>query len=384
MDMTLTEAELAPPAARRSRLRRLRVLASPLFVFSVLIPTIVATAFYSFIASDTFVSEARFVVRSPQRPQFSGLGALLQGGSFARAQDDTYSVHDYVLSRDALRELETKLGVQKIFSSQDIDPFDRFTSLEWDLSFESFYKYFRKRIGVEYDTVSAITILTVHAYTAEDAQKINALLLSMGERLVNQLNDRSRNDLISAAEKEVKTSEDRAKEASLALSGFRSKQSVFDPDRQAALQLQGTARVEDELLATEAQLAQLRQLSPSNPQIATLASRAELLRKAIASQNSKVAGSSGSFTAQSSGYDRLLLEKTFAERQLGAALAALETARSEARRQQLYLETLVQPNLPDKAMEPRRIRNTAMVFLLGLIVWGVLSLVVGSVREHTE
>ena len=101
--MTLTEAELAPPAARRSRLRRLRVLVSPLFVFAVLIPTLVATVFYGLIASDTFVSEARFVVRSPQRPQFSGLGALLQGGSFSRAQDDTYSVHDYVLSRDALR-----------------------------------------------------------------------------------------------------------------------------------------------------------------------------------------------------------------------------------------------------------------------------------------
>ena len=384
MDMTLTEAELAPPVARRSRLRRLRVLLSPLFLFAVLIPTVVATIFYGLIASDTFVSEARFVVRSPQRPQFSGLGALLQGGSFARAQDDTYSVHDYVLSRDALRELDTKLGVRKMFSSEGIDAFDRFTGLEWDLSFESFYKYFRKRIGIEYDTVSAITVLTVHAYAAEDARNINALLLSMGERLVNQLNDRSRNDLISVAEREVKASEDRAKEASLALSGFRTKQSVFDPDRQAALQLQGTARVEDELLSTETQLAQLRQVSPSNPQIATLVSRAELLRKAIASQNSRVAGSSGSFTAQSSGYDRLLLEKTFAERQLAAALTSLETARNEARRQQLYLETLVQPNLPDKAMEPRRIRNVAMVFLLGLIVWGVLSLVVGSVREHTE
>jgi capsular polysaccharide transport system permease protein len=62
--------------------------------------------------------------------------------------------------------------------------------------------------------------------------------------------------------------------------------------------------------------------------------------------------------------------KTFAERQLAASLAALENARNEAQRQQLYLETLVQPNLPDKAIEPRRLRTVAMVFLLGLIVWG--------------
>ncbi|MDQ6737393.1 MAG: hypothetical protein M3Z30_06810, partial [Gemmatimonadota bacterium] len=188
----------------------------------------------------------------------------------------------------------------------------------------------------------------------------------------------------SVAEREVKASEDRAKDASLALSGFRSKQSVFDPDRQAALQLQGVARIQDELLATQAQLAQLRQVSPNNPQIATLTSRAELLRGAIASQNARVAGQSGSFTSQASGFDRLQLEKTFAERQLATSLAALETARNEAQRQQLYLETLVQPNLPDKAIEPKRLRMVAMVFLLGLLVWGVLSLVVSSVREHTE
>jgi capsular polysaccharide transport system permease protein len=387
--MPLTEAQLAPAAtlrpSRLGRLRRLRMLTSPLFLFAVLIPTVLAAAYYGLIASDVYVSESRFVVRSPQRPQISGIGALLQGGSFARSQDDTYSVHDYVFSRDALAELDAKLGLRKMFSSEAIDPFARFTSLEWDRSFESFYKYYRKRVSIDYDTVSAISVLTVHAYTAEDARNINALLLRMGEQLVNKLNDRSRRDLISVAEREVKASEDRAKDASLALSSFRSSRSVFDPDRQAGLQLQGTARIQEELLATETQLAQLRQVSPNNPQIPSLVNRSELLREAIVRQEARVAGKQpGSFTTQSSGYDRLLLEKTFAERQLATALAALETARNEARRQQLYLETLVQPNLPDTAIEPRRLRMVAIVLLLGLVVWGVLSLVVASAREHTE
>jgi len=54
------------PKPRRSRLRRLRVLLSPLFFISVLLPTAVASVYYGLIASDTFVSESRFVVRSPQ------------------------------------------------------------------------------------------------------------------------------------------------------------------------------------------------------------------------------------------------------------------------------------------------------------------------------
>ena len=67
-----------------------------------------------------------------------------------------------------------------------------------------------------------------------------------------------------------------------------------------------------------------------------------------------------------------------------AALAALDAARSEAARKQLYLERLVQPNLPDTALEPRRIRGVLSVLVVALIAWGVLSLIVAGVREHIE
>ena len=66
------------------------------------------------------------------------------------------------------------------------------------------------------------------------------------------------------------------------------------------------------------------------------------------------------------------------------ALAELEEARSEARRQQLYLERLVQPSLPDKAMTPRRVRSVFTVFLVGLILCGVASLVLAAIREHAD
>ena len=40
--------------------------------------------------------------------------------------------------------------------------------------------------------------------------------------------------------------------------------------------------------------------------------------------------------------------------------------------------------LPDKAMEPRRMRSVFTVFVLGCIVWGVVSLLIAAVREHSE
>ena len=352
--------------------------------FTVIIPTALAVIYFGLIASDVYISESRFVVRSPQRQAQTGLGALLQGTGFSRSQDDTYSVHDFVLSRDALKELDDQLAVRKAYSSKDVDFIDRFPGLDWDDSFEAFLRYYRNHVTIDYDTVSSITILKVRAFTAEDSKKINDLLLKMGERLVNNLNDRSRQDLIKTAEQEVAVGEEKIKRAAVALAGFRNNQAVFDPDRQSALQLQGVSKLQEELVATETQLNQIQRVSPTNPQVASLKNRAETLRKAIANETAKVAGGGGSLTSKSGAFERFALEKTFAEKQLAGSLAALESAKSEALRKQLYLERLVQPNLPDKAVEPRRIRSIFMVFVLGLVACGVISLLVASIREHTD
>lgn len=379
------QQQAAAPPARPTLLRRLWRKLDALFVVFVLVPTALAALYYGAIASDVYISESRFVVRSPQRPAQTGLGALLQGTVFSRSQDDTYSVHDYIKSRDALRELDAKLQLRAAYSDEAIDFASRFPGLErWDQSFEALHRHYLKHVAIEYDTVSSITTLKVRAFTAEHAQKVNTQLLEMGERLVNNMNTRSRQDLIQVAEQEVKVAEQRAKEAAAALSQFRSGRGVFDPDRQGTIQLQGEARLREELLNAQTQLDQVRRVSPNNPQIGTLEARVAALKKAMADENARVLGSSGGLISKSPAFDRLVLEKGFADRQLAAALAALDNARSEAVRKQLYLERLVQPNLPDRWVEPRRLRAVLTVLVVGLLLWAVASLVLASVREHTE
>ena len=382
MNSTITEK---PSSATGAFARTVRFLkTNTIFMLTVLIPTALAIIYYGLIASDVYISESRFVVRSPQRQASTGLGALLQGTGFARSQDDTYSVHDFVMSRDALKELDDQLKVRKSFSSKDADVINRFPGLDWDDSFEAFHRYYKKRVTIDYDTVSSISVLNVRAFTADDAKNINDLLLKMGERLVNNLNDRSRQDLIKVAQQEVSIAEEKAKAAAVSLSAFRSNQSGFDPTGQSAAQLQSVGKIREELMSAEAQLAQLVQLSPNNPQLKVLRSRVESLRASAANEAAKVTGSGNSFASKATGFDRLTLEKQFADRQLAAAFSSLESAKSEAQRKQLYLERLVQPNLPDMAVEPRRIRSVLMIFALGLIAWGVVSLLVASVKEHSD
>jgi capsular polysaccharide transport system permease protein len=351
-----------------------------LLVLMVVVPTILGIVYYSLIAPDIYVSESRFVVRSAQHSSQSGLSLLFANHS----PDDANSIHDYIMSRDALRELDQQHSLRAAYVRRGADVFDSFPGLSWDKSFEELYRYYGKHVGVEIDPVSSISVLSVRAFTPRDAYDINSLLLDMSERLVNKLNERSRQDLIRFADDEVKLASDKAKEASLALLDYRSRKSVFQPDQQAQLQLLSVSKLQEELISTEAELAQVQKISPNNPQISALEGRADALRASIASEASKVTSASGSLSARAPDFERLTLESTFADKQLGVALAELEAARTEARQKQIYLERVVQPGLPDKAMQPRRIRSSITVFLLAVIVWAMTRLLIASVREHAD
>ena len=356
-----------------------------LLLITVVVPTLTAIFYYGLIASNVYISESRFVVRSPQRPAQTGfIGEILQSTGFVHSQDDTYSVRDFILSRDSVKVLDAGLSIKNHYSSSSIDMFDRFPGLFSDHSFEEFYRYYGKRVSVDYDPASSITILTVRAYRAQDAFNINQKLVEMSEQLVNAMNDRSRHDLVQFAEHDVQVAADKVRESAQLLSQFRDAHQIYEPNAQAGLQLQGVAKLQSELVATTRALAELRTLSPDNPQLAGLAARQSNLKRAIQSEGSKVTSKDGSLSAFAPNYARLALDATFAEKQLATALAGLEGARSDATRKQLYLERLVQPSIPDKAMEPRRMRSIFTVFLVGLMLWGVAGLLLASVKEHAD
>ena len=123
-----------------------------LFLLTVAVPTMLATLYFGLMASDVYVSESRIVVRSPDRQVATGLGALLKGAGFSRAQDDSYTVRDYVLSRDALKEIDDTLSVGKSFASDSVDRVSRFGGLDFDTSFEALHRYYQKKVDIQQDS----------------------------------------------------------------------------------------------------------------------------------------------------------------------------------------------------------------------------------------
>lgn len=353
-----------------------------LFIFTVAIPTLLAFLYYGLIAADVYISESSFVIRSPERPSASPFGSLLKGTGFSRSLDDSYPIQEYILSRDALIALEGELDIRKSFGQGDV--FNKFPGLDLDESFERMHRYYQKMIGMRFDPVTAIGILTVRSFNAQDAQKINDHLLTKAEVLVNQLNERARQDLIEFAEREVKKSEENAKKAAMAVANYRNQKGVIDPEKQTAIPLQQIAKLQDELISTKGMLLQLQTTSKENPQVSMLQKRIKMLESEIDSESLKVTGSSKSLASKTADFQRLALEKEFADKQLASTMMSLEQARNEAQRQQLYLERISQPNLPDAALEPRRLRAIAAVFVLGLIAWGVLTMLIAGIKEHQD
>jgi len=357
---------------------------SPLFLLTVIIPTTLAILYFGFFASDVYISESRFVVRSPDKPAASGIGVLLKSAGFSNAGDEIYAAQDFITSRDALAALNRDSAIARVYGDNNVSFFDRFNALGFSNSFEDLYKYYEKKVQLEHDTTTSITTLTVRAYTPESAKRINEQLLEMAEATVNRLNVRGRTDLIQFAQAEVNIAAERARNAALALSVYRNREGVVDPEKQAAVQVQMIAKIQDELIASRTTLVQLRATAPDNPQIPALESRINSLAAQISNEFGKVAGDQRSLSSTAARYQRLALESQFADKQLASAMASLTDARNEAGRKQAYVERIVQPNRPDAALEPRRLKGIAATFVLGFIFWGILSMLFAGIREHKD
>jgi capsular polysaccharide transport system permease protein len=358
-----------------------------LFVVIVLAPLVLCAGYFGFVASDVYVSEARFIIRASQRQASTGLGALLQGAGiagFARSTEDIYTVHDYILSRDALKLLDETVAFRVAYSRNAIDRLSRFPALDLDDSFEALHRYYQRHVELTLDTASGISTIRVRAHEADLSQRINTVLLDAAERLVNRLNDRGREDLIRFAASEVSAAERRAKEAAVAVAQFRGDRGVVDPERQSAGQLQQVAKLQDELIATRTQIAQLRAFAPDNSQLQAAKLKASTLEGSIDAETAKVTGGKTSLTSKAADFQRLALEREFADRQLQSALVSLEQARNEAQRKQLYLERVVQPSRPDVAVEPRRIRAVASTAIFAVVIWGIVTMLLAGIREHQD
>src|SRR5690348_8412161 len=165
--------------ARLARVRDTVVKADKLFLLTVVLPTLLAVLYFGFFASNVYVSESQFVVRSPDKTSTTALGMILKSTGFSNSGDEVYAAQDYVQSRDALKALNQNDAVRRSYHNAGVSIFDRFDPLGLSGSFEDLYRYYKDKVAVQYDTSSSIATLRVSAYNPADAYRFNRQLLGL-------------------------------------------------------------------------------------------------------------------------------------------------------------------------------------------------------------
>lgn len=384
-----------PPAAhtpqpmdlRAPRRRRLGVLGW--FLLLVLLPTALVGGYYGLYAADMYESEARYQVRGRGGSGGGGASALaaLAGGgapaSLRSGGEESQAVKEFVSSHDAVAGLRRRLDLVSVWRRPEAD----LVSMLWweDPEAERLLRYYRRRVVLDYDLETGVSTLRVRTFRPTDSQTIALELLRMSEELVNRFTLRTIEDQLRVARNDVAQAEARVLAAREALTAFREREQALDPTRTAGAALEVIGRLEGALAQARAELQERRSfMRPDNPQIQVLNNRIAALSQQIATERGRVTRGDEALTQQVAGYERLQLEREFADRQLASATASLEQARSDALRQQVFLMRVAEPNLPERALYPTALFNTATVFVALTVVFGIGWLLVAGAREHAS
>lgn len=357
-----------PPQPPAHQARRPRGIL--LFALLVVLPTLLTGLYFGLIAPDRYVTEASFVVRKPGGPQRGPAQSLsIEEGPKGFGGDDSYALRDYLLSRDALRLLIDKADFRAAVARAGNDWLWRFPSPINGATNEKLYELYGSLVKAEYDSGTGVTTLRVQAFRPQDAKRIAEVLMQGGEALVNRMSEHARSDAVQVAEAEVARDRQLAMEAEDRITAFRYRNSVIDPTQMSKTVLGTIAALSLRLVEERAQLEVTQSAAPNSPQIPLMRARVAAIQQQIDHERTSLAGNDGSLAPVIADYERLTLQRAFAESTYVSALNLREAARLDALRQQEYLEHVVEPNSADEAHYPWRGTWTLTVFLTGLLMF---------------
>jgi capsular polysaccharide transport system permease protein len=291
------------------------------------------------------------------------------------------SVADYLTSHDAVAKLRKEDRLVERFQRPGVDVLSRLFGS--NPTPERLLRYYQRQVKVKYDTESGITTIKVHSFTPQDSYEIAQKLLQIGEQRVNELNARSYEDEIANARRALDEAETALTANDKAMTAFRHRSGDIDPQATGAAQLGLVSGLSTQLAAARAQLQTMAGvISPSSPQYQALAAHINSLQAQVDAQSGKLTGRADSITNDVSEYQALMLRRDFLNKRYEVAAASLEKAREQALQQELYLQRVVNPNMPVKALFPERARILATVLVALLLVYSIGWLIVAGVREH--
>lgn len=368
------------PMAQKAKIRpRHRLVVLSLLVV-VALPLLIAAAYLWGVAKDQYASTVGFSVR---REDSGGAADLLGGlsGLTKSSSSDTDILYEYLRSQKLVADMDARMDLRTLWSKPSGDPI---FVLDPDGTIEDLVDYWKRMVKTSYDSATGLIEVRVLAFEPADATGIAQALLDESARMINQLSAAAREDAVRFAREELKVAEDRLRTAREAMTSFRVKNQIVDPatDFQAQAGLVGT--LENQLAEAQIEIDLLADSGEADPRLVQAKRRAEVIVARIAAERAKVGADGGQkdYAALAGDYERLLVDREFAEQSYVAALSTFDSARSESQRTSRYLAAHVLPTTAEVSRYPERLVILGLLGLFLMLLWSIATLVVYSLKDR--
>lgn len=369
-------------AARRRR--KLIQLATRLALF-VLLPTMLVSYYYYAVATPLYATNTEFVIQKAEASAGGGgLGGLLGGTSFATVQE-SITVQSYLESREAMLRLDEELNFRAHFSGENIDPLVR---LAPDASDEAMYKTYLRNLTIGYDPTEGLIRMEVRAADSPTSQAFSQALIAYAEERVDQMSSRLREDQMAGAREGFQEAEDRSLGAQMRVLELQEQRGVLSAEAEVSQVFNQIASFEMQMAEERLRLAEINAASRPN------ATRVQVAEATISRYEAVISQLRASLTDEGEGevsLARIQSELVIAQADLETrqlmlteALQAMESARSEANRQSLYISMGVFPVAPDEAAYPKAFEKTMLALVVFSGIYLMISMTASILREQVS
>ncbi|SPF78695.1 hypothetical protein ALP8811_02625 [Aliiroseovarius pelagivivens] len=371
------------PHAKPARRRRRHNMIRRFFMLGVLAPILLATAYLYVIAKDQYASYLGFSVRAEDSASpVEMLGGIteLAGSS---SGTDTDVLFEFIQSQRIVRLVDERLDLRSMYHM----PSDPIFGISPDVTIEGLQKFWGRVVKVFYDSGSGLIEVRVTAFSPEDAKAVADAIYEESTLMINKLTAVSREDTTSYARSELEKALERLSSARAAIQKFRLETQIIDPEADIVGRMGLLNSLQNQLASAQIDLDILMQTArEGDPRLVQSRRRVDVIEQRLEQERARFSATDGTVNGAYANligdYERLSIDKQFAEQAYLTALASLDMATAEAARKSRYLAAYIEPTLAETPQYPQRL--VILVTLAGFLtgIWVVATMVYYSVRDR--
>jgi capsular polysaccharide transport system permease protein len=349
------------------------------------LPTLATAIYLTLLTQPTYQTEAQLIVRESQGstgPILPGFASALLGAGSKTSLEDSLILQHYLHSAGFIELADEQFDLRRHFAEAPLDPLRR---LSGTARAETFHEYFRKMVSIHVVHESSIMTIRVQTFSPVVAQALASFIIDQSEQMINHLNDRMTSSQTTLAQRELEKGTARLMAAREDLFRFQVANRMVDPVGETSAFFGNVATLDARLVEKRTQLRlEAHYLQEDSFDLRRLRQEIRALEEQRAEETRLLVTEGDTSMANTlQAFEKLQMNKEFALAAYTAAFTLAEKATLEASRQEKFLLVISPPHLPEKPVFPRPVAGTLTFFVLSWIGYGILKLVLATIRDHT-